>query len=102
MPKRPLRDSGNTLAEWEPLIDVFEDDNAVKIYLELPGEEKDVVTLNVAEGKVEVKAKTLYQTIPIPERIDVEKASSQYRNGVLTVTIPKKVPETKTWNITPE
>lgn len=102
MPKRPLRDSGNALAEWKPLTDVFEDDNDVKIYLELPGEEKDAVTLNVTEGKVEVKAKTLYQTIPVPESIDVEKASSQYRNGVLTVIIPKKAPETKTWNITPE
>lgn len=102
MPKRPFRDSGNVLDEWEPLTDVFEDDKAVKIYLELPSEEKDDVTLNVTEGKVEVKAKTLYQTIPVPESIDVEKASSQYRNGVLTVIIPKKAPVTKTWNITPE
>ena len=102
MPKRPFSDSGNVLDEWDPLTDVFEDDKAVKIYLELPGEEKDDVTLNVTEGKVEVKAKTLYQTIPVPESIDVEKASSQYRNGVLTVIIPKKAPVTKTWNITPK
>ena len=51
MPKRPFRDSDNVLDEWEPLIDVFEDDKAVKIYLELTGEEKDDVTLNVTEGK---------------------------------------------------
>jgi HSP20 family protein len=101
MPKRPFRDSGKAFHKWEPLIDVFEDDNSVKIYLELPGEEKDDVTLNLTEGKIEVKAKTLYQTIPVPNNIDVEKASSQYRNGVLTVTIPKKAPETKTWSLTP-
>jgi len=91
IPERPFSDSGNALNEpWEPLTDVFEDDNVVKIYLELPAEEKDDVTLNVTEGKVEVKAKTFYQTLPVPNNIDVEKASSQYRDGVLTVTFPKR------------
>ena len=103
MPKRPFSDSGNALNKrWEPLTDVFEDEKAVKIYLELPNEEKDDVTLNIIKGKVEVKAKTFYKMMLVPENIDIEKASSQYKNGVLTIMIPKKAPETKMWNITPE
>ena len=92
MPKRPFEVPEKALKEIrEPLTDVFEEDNAVKIYVELPGEEKDDVQLNTAEGKVEIKAKKFYKMIEVPtSNIDIEKISSKYRNGVLEVTIPKK------------
>jgi HSP20 family molecular chaperone IbpA len=92
MPKRPFEVPEKALKEIrEPLTDVFEEDKTVKIYVELPGEEKDDIRLNVTEGKAEVKAKKFYKIIEIPtSNVDVEKASSQYKNGVLEVTIPKK------------
>ena len=92
MPKRPFEAEEKAFKEIrEPLTDVFEEDKAVKIYVELPGEEKDDVQLDFAEGKVEVKAKKFYKMIEVPtSNIDVEKASSKYKNGVLEVTIPKK------------
>jgi len=92
MPKRPLEVPEKALKETrEPLTDVFEEDKAVKIYVELPGEEKDDIELNVTEGKVEVKAKKFYKMIEVSTRnIDIGKASSKYKNGVLEVTIPKK------------
>ncbi|MCK4313474.1 Hsp20/alpha crystallin family protein, partial [Candidatus Bathyarchaeota archaeon] len=69
-------------------------------YLELPGEEKDDIQLNVTEGKVEVKAKKFYKTIDIPTRnINIENISSKYKNGVLEITIPKKSPEKDTRKI---
>ena len=92
MPKRPFEVSEKALKEIrEPLTDVFEEDKAVKIYVELPGEEKDDIQLNVTEGKVEVKAKRFHKMIEVPTRnIDIEKASSKYKNGVLEITVPKK------------
>jgi len=92
MPKRPFEVSEKALKEIrEPLTDVFEEDKAVKIYVELPGEEEDDIQLNVTEGKVEVKAKRFYKTIEVPtSNIDIEEASSKHKNGVLEVTIPKK------------
>jgi HSP20 family molecular chaperone IbpA len=92
MPKRPFEVPEKALKEIrEPLTDVFEEDKAVKIYVELPGEEKNDVQLKVVEGKVEVKAKKFYKMIKVPTKnIDIEKASSKYKNGVLEVTIPKK------------
>jgi len=91
VPQRPPRVLGDASAETrEPLTDVFEEEKAVKVYVELPGEEKDDIQLNVTEGKVEVKARNFYKMIDLPTRdIDVEKASSKYNNGVLNVTIPK-------------
>ena len=92
VPRRLFKAPKEALNEIrEPLTDVFEDDKTVKIYVELPGEERDDIQLNVTESRVEVKAKKFYKGIEIPtENIDVEKTSSKYKNGVLEVTIPKK------------
>jgi len=74
----------------EPLTDVFEDENSVKLYVELPGVEKDDIQLNVTEGKAEIKAKKFFKRIDLPTRdVASEKASAEYKNGVLKVSIPK-------------
>lgn len=100
MPRRPFRVPKAALKEArDPLTDIFEEEKAVKIYVELPGEEKEDIQVNVTEGKVEVKSKKFYKMIDLPTRdIDVEKTSSKYKNGVLEVTVPKKekIPEEET------
>ena len=92
MPKRPFRIPESTSEQVrEPLTDLFDEEKAIKIYVELPGEEKDDIQLNVTKGKFEVKTKRFYKMIDLPTRnIDIENASSKYKNGVLEVTIPKK------------
>lgn len=75
----------------EPLADVFEDGKVIKIYFEVRGENKKDIQLNITADKVEVKAKNFYKTINLPTtNIDLEKASSKCKNGVLEVEIPKK------------
>lgn len=92
MPERSFNVPERALREVrEPLIDVLEEEKAMKVYVELPGEEKEDIQVNVMEGRVEVKAKNFYKMIDLPTRNgDVERASSNYKNGVLEVTIPKK------------
>jgi len=95
-PQRPFvvpeRARASALKEVsEPLTDIFEDEKTIKIYLEVRGEDKNDIQLNVTAGKVEVKAKNFYKTIDLPiSNIDLEKASSKFKNGVLEVIIPKK------------
>jgi len=92
-PQRPFaRVLESALKETaEPLADVFEDGKAIKIYFEVRGENKKDIQLNVTSDKVEVKAKNYYKTISLPtSNIDLEKASSKCKNGVLEVVIPKK------------
>jgi len=80
----------------EPLVDVFEDKDAVKLYVELPGVERGDIQLNVVGQHAEVKAKSFYKQISLPTgEIEVDKILANYKNGVLQVTIPKK---TKTVN----
>ncbi len=75
----------------EPLTDVFQDENNVKLYVELPGVEKADIKLNVSQGKAEIKAKNFFKVIDLPTvDIEVDKAEANYKNGVLEVTIPKK------------
>lgn len=75
----------------EPLTDVFEEDDATKIYVELPGEEEDNIHLNVNEDSVEIKAENFYKIVRLPKRrIEAENISSEYKNGVLKITLPKK------------
>jgi HSP20 family molecular chaperone IbpA len=74
----------------EPLVDIFEENNAVKVYIELPGVEKDQIKLKIREGYVEVKAKNFYKTIDLATRhIATNGVSTQYKNGVLEITLPK-------------
>ena len=75
----------------EPLTDVFEDKDNVKLYVELPGAEKDNIQLNVTDGHAEVTAKKFYKTIDLPTKdVEADKAVANYKNGVLEITIPRK------------
>jgi HSP20 family molecular chaperone IbpA len=96
MPKRALKESAEALA------DVFEDDKAIKVYFEVRGASPKDIELNVTSDKVEVKTKNFYKTISLPQcHIDLEKASSNCKNGVLVVEIPKlkKPPKKKVTKI---
>lgn len=75
----------------EPLTDVFEEEDKIKVYVELPGIKKDDIQLNVIGDSVELKAKNFYKTITLPTRcLNFDDATSKYKNGVLEITIPKK------------
>lgn len=93
MPKRPFGLARKDEEEMhEPLTDIFEEDNAFKVYVELPGEEEENISFNLADGKLAVKAKGFSKSISLPsDDIVTEKATSEYKNGVLTIAIPKKL-----------
>lgn len=74
----------------EPLTDVFEDNDNIKLYVELPNVEKTDIQLNVSGSRAEIKAKNFHREIDLPTAdIEVDKATTNYKNGVLEVTIPK-------------
>jgi HSP20 family protein len=75
----------------EPLTDVFEDKESIKLYIELPGVEKGDIQLNVSQGQAEIKAKNFFKNVDLPRvDIEVDKVVANYKNGVLEVTVPKK------------
>ena len=75
---------------FEPLTDIIEEKNRIKIYMELPAADKNDIKLTVSDGYAEIKTKNFHKRIRLPtKRLAVERASATYRNGVLQVTIPK-------------
>lgn len=74
----------------EPLTDVFDETDRVRVYVELPGVDKNDIQLNVTEGSAEVKAENFFKKIELPTaNVDFENATANYKNGVLEVTIQK-------------
>jgi HSP20 family protein len=92
LPRNPFEIPKTALKEMrQPLVDVFEENNAVKIYAELPGEEKDDIKVNAAGDKIEIKAKNFHRITELPDtNLAIEGMSSEYKNGVLEITIPKR------------
>lgn len=91
LPEKPFEVPKAALNEMrEPLVDIFDEDNIIRIYVELPGVEKDDIKLNFEKGHVEVTAKNFYKTIELPVRqINVNGVSTEYKNGVLEIRIQK-------------
>ncbi|HEV7328471.1 MAG TPA: Hsp20/alpha crystallin family protein [Bosea sp. (in: a-proteobacteria)] len=90
-------------------VDVAENDKEVKVTAELPGLDEGDIDISVREGGLvlsgekktdrEVDANgyllrersfgRIERTVPLPDGIDADQAQASFKNGVLTVTIPK-------------
>ncbi|UCC33223.1 MAG: Hsp20/alpha crystallin family protein [Candidatus Bathyarchaeota archaeon] len=87
----------NIREQREPLVDVMETNNEVKVVAELPGVEKEDIKLHGTENTFTISVNTprrkYYKEVPTPVKIDLKKAKSTYKNGVLEVIVPKKEEE---------
>ncbi|NOZ02716.1 MAG: Hsp20/alpha crystallin family protein [Deltaproteobacteria bacterium] len=99
---------------WPVPVDIYEDDNELRVVLEVPGVNAGDVKVNV-EGSTltitgekkhafdEKKEKALRverfygsfsRSFSLPPHVNVEKIEAKYGDGVLTLHLPKK-PETR-------
>lgn len=77
----------------EPLVDVMEEKDKFKIFVELPGVDKEKVKLDVAEDSIEVKTeddKKFYKMINLDSAVNPDTSKASYKNGVLTLELEKK------------
>ncbi len=111
---RNLFDFGNAEGEmamtnWNPTVDVYEDENNIVVKADLPGVEKDHVTVDLKENVLtisgershenEVKEESFYRkeraygkfsrSFTLPSGVDGEKIKAEYKDGVLNIEIPK-------------
>jgi HSP20 family molecular chaperone IbpA len=93
LPEKPFEISKNALEEMrEPLVDIFDEDNQLKVYVELPGVEKEDIKLKFGDDCVEVRARNFYKTIQLPQgQMQSKVASTEYKNGVLEIKLPKSM-----------
>lgn len=102
--------TANASVPWVPALDVLEEKDNYVVQVELPGINKEDVKLSLEQGtltitgerKAETKNETatayhlerfqgrFQRTINLPESIAADKVKAQYKDGVLTVTLPKR------------
>ncbi len=98
------------MQKMEPRIEVSETKQNILVTAELPGvNEKDIDLQISANGYLTIQGEKHYKTeenidggyfseisyghvsrtVPLPQDLDYTKASAEYNNGILNVTIPK-------------
>ena len=106
-PSRRVGVSGNW--DWNPRVDIYEEENAIVLKAELPGVEKDNITVDVKDGVLTLKGErssdnevneesyyrrersfgSFQRRFNIADNVDPEQITADYKDGVLKVTIPK-------------
>jgi len=81
---------GNVVA---PPVDILENEHELLIVADMPGVDPEKIQLDVQAPDFKLEAQTgettYVRSFHVEERIDPEKVSADYRNGVLTVRLPK-------------
>lgn len=103
------RDEEYESAVWSPIVDIMEDADQYSLSFDIPGIEKQDVKMNFSDNTLTVSGerKTIeekkdmtchrvervygkfYRSFTFPTMVNAEKISAAYKNGVLTVTVPK-------------
>jgi HSP20 family protein len=106
----PFGSTPETRENWIPSVDILEKDGNLILKAELPGMTEKQIDLKLegttltlkGERKLENEDKksnyhriesfygSFTRSFRLPETVDLDKINAEYKNGVLTVTIPQK------------
>ncbi|MEM0014102.1 MAG: archaeal heat shock protein Hsp20 [Zestosphaera sp.] len=78
--------------ETEPLADVIDEGDKVRVIVEMPGVEKDKIKLKAVGKELTIQAsdgKKYFKKVALPDEIDVKSAKANYKNGILEVEFKK-------------
>lgn len=99
---------------WSPSVDVFQDKDNLFVKAELPGMKKEEIDISFQDGMLTISGERkqetqthegetyrsersfgrFHRTVSLPTKIEAEKISASYKDGILTVALPKS-PEAK-------
>ena len=97
------------LSGWAPAIDLHEDNDNLVLRAELPGMKKEDIDISLQEDLLTLSGERkeeqyhkdaevyrserflgrFQRTITLPFPVDVSKVQAAYKDGILTVTLPK-------------
>lgn len=111
----PNSDGGVSALNFIPSAEMEETADAIRLRLEIPGLESKDLNVEVTEESVSISGDRKSETtteekgvvrsefrygkfervIPLPAHVQNDKAQAEYKNGILTLTIPKVEGEKK-------
>ncbi|RKR38565.1 Hsp20/alpha crystallin family protein [Paraburkholderia sp. BL17N1] len=110
---RPLRGTGGEQSLADIKVDVTESDSGYTVKAELPGVEKKDIDVKIDGNLVAISAKvernqemkdgervirrerysgTVSRAFSLASEVDESSAAAEYKDGVLSLTLPKKAP----------
>lgn len=99
---------GQLFGGWSPTLDLYQTSDNVVAVVELPGMRKEDIELSLHDGTLTISGERrkessngdkaerseryvgkFRRSITLPTRVDANKVSATYRDGILSVTLPK-------------
>jgi HSP20 family protein len=100
---------GQLFTGWSPALDLYQNNDNVVAVIELPGMRKEEIEISLHDGTLTISGErkresssngdnaerteryigAFRRSIALPTRVDANKVSATYRDGILTVTLPK-------------
>jgi HSP20 family protein len=92
---------------WTPALDLYQNNDNIVAVVELPGLRKEGIEISLQDGTLTISGERKDETakdgaarterfvgkfrrsVTLPTRVDVSKVSATYKDGILTVTLPK-------------
>jgi len=93
---------------WSPALDLYQNNDNVVAVLELPGMRKEDIEISLHDGTLTISGErkssssngetaerteryvgSFRRSISLPVRVDAGKVNASYREGILTITMPK-------------
>jgi HSP20 family protein len=93
---------------WTPALDLYQNNDNVVAVVELPGMRKEDIEISLHDGMLTISGERksessngenaerterftgkFRRSITLPARVDAGKVSANYKDGILTVTLPK-------------
>jgi HSP20 family protein len=98
-----------TSRPWSPAVDIVETEDELIVKADLPDVRLEDIDVRVENGTLSLKGERKFEkeladkgyhriersygsfmrSFSVPSSVDTEKVSADYKNGVLTVTLPK-------------
>jgi HSP20 family protein len=108
-PLGELTRTSQLLSGWTPALDVYEDKDNFTVKAELPGMKKEEIEVSLHDGCLSISGERkteskhedaevyraerffgrFQRTVTLPSTVAADKVAAAYKDGVLTITLPK-------------
>jgi len=88
----PMLPMVGSIEQREPIVDIFEEGDHIRVMAELPGIEENQINLSIKDNTLTISTDTTrkyYKEVELPSLVKDDAVKSSYRNGILEVRLRK-------------